>query len=90
MSRNEIRLRKKMMSADKIQRYRNYSALMKQHERANRYKRTVRIVLYSLVATVFILLLLTIATFVIMRLEKKNDMKKKEREWKTEIVEIKA
>jgi heme/copper-type cytochrome/quinol oxidase subunit 2 len=90
MSRNEIRLRKKMMSTDKIQRYRNYSALMKQHQRANRFKRTVRIALYSLVATVIVLILLLIVTFFIMRLEKKNSNKNQQKtEANVEIIIIK-
>ena len=76
MSRNEIRLRKKMVSADKIQRYRNYSALMKQHQRHARFKRAVRIALYSLMATAIVLILLLISIFFIMRIDKKNNLKK--------------
>ena len=58
MGRNEIRFRRSIIKPDDIQRYQNYSALMKQYERTRRFKRALRIFIYSLLLTIVLVLLL--------------------------------
>jgi ABC-type spermidine/putrescine transport system permease subunit I len=58
MGRNEIKLRRQMMSADDIRRHQNYAALLKQHKRNQRFRRTLYVFVYSLLMTVATLLLL--------------------------------
>jgi len=78
MSRNEIKLRRKKVSAGDIQRYRNYSLLLKQLERTKRFKRALRFFLYSLLITAFILMLIALVGYFILRVEKKNKQKQDE------------
>ena len=78
MSRNEIKLRKKKMGAGDIQRYRNYSLLLKQLERTKRFKRALRFFLYSLLITMFILFLVALVGYFMLRLEKQKGQKPKE------------
>lgn len=72
MSRNEIKLRRKKVSAGDIQRYRNYSLLLKQLERTKRFKRALRFFLYSLIITAFILMLIALVGYFILRTGKTN------------------
>lgn len=73
MSRNEIKLRRKKVSAGDIQRYRNYSLLLKQLERTKRFKRALRFFLYSLIITAFILMLIALVGYFILRTGKTNE-----------------
>jgi hypothetical protein len=56
-----------MMSAGKIQGYRNYSALMKEHERGLKAKRVIRVFVYFLVIAFFLIIF-----FIVLRWEKKH------------------
>lgn len=47
-----------MMSDDEIRRYQNYAALLKQHKRNQRFRRTLYVFAYSLLMTITTLLLL--------------------------------
>jgi len=78
MGKNEIKLRRQMLDPSDIGRYRNYPALMRQHERAKRVKRNVRIFTYSILVTLIILLFLIIISFMMFRWEKKRELKNKE------------
>ncbi len=78
MGKNEIKLRRQMLDAGDIGRYRNYPALMRQHERAKRAKRNVRIFTYSILVTLIILLFLIIISFMMFRWEKKRELRNKE------------
>ena len=73
MSRNEIKLRRKKVSAGDIQRYRNYSLLLKQLERTKRFKRALRFFIYSLFITAFILLLVALVGYFMLRFNKQKD-----------------
>ncbi len=59
MARNEIRLRRNMMSSGRIAQHRNYSELMRQHNREHAMKRVLRVFLYFLII-LFLLILLVI------------------------------
>lgn len=78
MGKNEIRLRRQMLDSGDIGRYRNYPALMRQHERARRFKRNLRIFTYSILVTLIVLLFLIIISFMMFRMEKKREIKNKE------------
>lgn len=60
MGRNEIRLRKNLMSAGRIARHRNYSELMRQHNKEIRLKRVLRVFYYFLIILFLLILLLIV------------------------------
>ncbi|HRJ31246.1 MAG TPA: hypothetical protein PLV21_14125 [Cyclobacteriaceae bacterium] len=70
MGRNEIRLRRNMMSTGRIARHRNYSELMRQHDRDTRLKRILRVFTYFL-----IVLFLLIILIIVIRWEAKQTEK---------------
>ncbi|QOI97551.1 MAG: hypothetical protein HRU69_08640 [Flammeovirgaceae bacterium] len=67
MGRNEIRLRRQQMSSGRIARHRNYSELMRQHDKEIRLKRVLRVFTYFL-----IILFLLILLFIVIRWEGKQ------------------
>jgi preprotein translocase subunit SecG len=70
MGRNEIRLRRQLMSTGRIARHRNYSELMRQHDRDTKLKRVLRVFYYFLVA-----LFLVIILIIVIRWEKRSSKK---------------
>lgn len=60
MGRNEIRLRRNMMSSGRIARHRNYSELMRIHQRDTKLKRVLRVFLYFLIVLFLIILLVIV------------------------------
>ncbi len=60
-----------MMSAGNIQRYRNYSALMQQHEQEVKLKRIFRVFLYFLIIAFLVVIL-----FFVLRWEQKYQNQK--------------
>lgn len=48
------------MSSGRIARHRNYSELMRQHERGTRLKRVLRVFLYLIIAMILIVLLVMV------------------------------
>ncbi|RAW01871.1 hypothetical protein [Pseudochryseolinea flava] len=54
MARNEIRIRRKPLSAGKLARYRNYESLMARHERDVRIKRLSKLILYVLIIVILV------------------------------------
>lgn len=67
MGKNEIRLRRQMMSTGRIARHRNYTELMRQHDRDVKLKRVFRVFIYFLVA-----LFLVIILIIVIRWEKRS------------------
>ena len=67
MGRNEIRLRRQQMSTGRIARHRNYSELMRQHDRDVKLKRVLRVFTYLLIA-----LFLVIILVIVIRWEKRS------------------
>lgn len=80
MGRNEIRFRRSIIKPDDIQRYQNYSALMKQYERTRRFKRALRIFIYSLLLTVVVVLLLFGVMWLTLHSKKQHDIDKKKKQ----------
>lgn len=70
MGRNEIRLRRNMMSTGRIARHRNYAELMRQHDRDSRLNRVLKVFGYFLVALFLIIILI-----IVLRWEKKQSDK---------------
>lgn len=59
MGKHEIRLRRQKLTARGADRYRNYGAVLKEHEEEKRIKKIVRVFIYFLVIA-FITILLVI------------------------------
>src|SRR5258708_11857483 len=88
MARNEIKVRKRLIDDTTLERHRNYSLLLKQHERAKRIKRAKQFFIYTLLIAVVITLLLLLVSYILVRLERNRELKGKE--IKTSLVEIPA
>jgi len=85
MAKNEIKLRKRLIDDLSLQRHRNYSLLLKQHERQKHIHRAKRFFLYSLLVAMVIVLLLSLVSYFLVRLEKNREFKQKEE--KTSMVQ---
>lgn len=72
MGKVEIKIRKKILTPDNLQQYRNYPALLKKYERNKRFKRALRIFLYSLALTIFVLALIFLGMWKVL-LDKKQE-----------------
>jgi|SRR5579872_1443575 len=86
MARNEIKLRKRLIDETTLDRHRNYSLLLKQHEREKRIKRTKRFFIYSLLVAAVLVLLLTLVSYILVRLERNRELK--EKNTKTSLISI--
>lgn len=74
MGKVEIKIRKKILTPDNLQQYRNYPVLLKKYERNKRFKRALRIFLYSLALTIFVLALVFISMWKVL-LDKEQEKK---------------
>jgi hypothetical protein len=54
MARNEIRIRRKPLTAGKLARYRNYENIMARHERDVRIKRLSKLIIYVLIIVILV------------------------------------
>jgi hypothetical protein len=70
MGKVEIKIRKKILTPDNLQQYRNYPALLKKYKRNKQFKRALKIFLYSLALTMFVLALIFLGMWKVM-LDKK-------------------
>lgn len=61
MGRNEIRLRRQMMSAGRIAQHRNYGELMARHEREVKLKRITKIFVYFLIIAFLVIIFIMVA-----------------------------
>lgn len=75
MGKVNIKIRRKPITADSLEKYRNYPALLKKYQRDKQFKRALRIFLYSLALTAFILLLVFISMWKVL-LDKDHEKKK--------------
>lgn len=74
MGKVEIKIRKKILTPDNLQQYRNYPALLKKYERNKRFKRALRIFLYSIALTIFVLVLIFLGMWRVLE-DKKQEQK---------------
>ncbi|MBS1555103.1 MAG: hypothetical protein JSU09_09260 [Bacteroidetes bacterium] len=72
MGRHEIRMRRQRTPARGSERYRNYNAVLKQHEQDMRLKKILRVFTYFL-----LIALITILLVIVMRWEKRQQAKPK-------------
>ncbi len=77
MAKNEIKIRKNRVDDTTLQRHRDYSLLLKQHERSKRVKRTKRFFFYTLLVAVIVVLLLSLVSYILVRLERSRELKEK-------------
>jgi len=78
MGKVEIKIRKKILTPDNLQQYRNYPALLKKYERNKRFKRALRIFIYSLALTMFVLALIFMSMWkVLLDKEQEKNLHKK-------------
>ena len=72
MGRHEIRMRRQRTTARGSERYRNYNAVLKQHEADMRLKKILRVFTYFLLIAI-----VTILLVIVVRWEKRHGIKKK-------------
>ena len=77
MAKNEIKLRKRLIDETTLERHRNYSLLLKQHEKARKLKKTRQFFIYSLLVAVVVILFLLLISYFLVRLERERELKKK-------------
>lgn len=85
MGKVEIKIRKKILTPDNLQQYRNYPALLKKYERTKRFKRALRIFLYSLGLTMLVLALIFLGMWKVLE-DKKQEQEQKNQKPQTEQV----
>jgi len=64
MAKSEIKLRRRLIDDTTLERHRDYSLLLKKHQRANRIKKTKQFLLYSLLIAVVVTLLLVLVSYI--------------------------
>jgi plastocyanin domain-containing protein len=74
MGKVEIKIRKKILTPDNLRQYRNYPALLKKYERTKRFKRALRIFIFSLALTMFVLALIFLSMWKVL-LDKEQEQK---------------
>lgn len=60
MGRNEIRLRRQQMTSGRIARHRNFGDLLSRHEREQRMKKMMRMVVYFLIIAFFLIIFMIV------------------------------
>ncbi len=75
-NRINIKLRRDLLSPERIHRHKNYSNVLHQFERRKRFDRAMRLFIYSLVIAVIVLFLVLGALWVYVRMEKERSLKK--------------
>jgi hypothetical protein len=75
MGKVEIKIRKKILTPDNLQQYRDYPALLKKYERNKRFKRALRIFIYSLALTLFVLALIFLGMWKVLMDKKQEETK---------------
>ncbi|MBS1681395.1 MAG: hypothetical protein JST48_06765 [Bacteroidetes bacterium] len=78
MERNEIKLRRKLLDEATLQRHRNYSLLLKQHQIGRRKKRVRRFFIFTLLVAVITVLILIWFSYFAVKLERERKPSKKE------------
>ena len=61
MGKHDIRLRRQRLTARGADRFRNYGAVMKQHEEEKKIKKIIKVFIYFLVILILIILIVIIS-----------------------------
>jgi Zn-dependent M32 family carboxypeptidase len=80
MGKHEIRMRRQRLTARGTERFRNYDAVLKQHEQEKRMKKIVRVFVLFLLTVLAIVLIL-----IVQRWEEKVEKKSEVRSQKLEV-----
>lgn len=83
MGKVEIKIRKKILTPDNLRQYRNYPALLKKYEHNKRFKRALKIFIYSLALTIFVLALIFLSMWKVL-LDKEQEFKNQNKKPATE------
>ena len=75
-SKINIKLRRDLLSPERIDRHKNYSNVLRQFERKKRFDRAKKLFVYSLVIAVIVLFLVLGAVWVYLRLAKEKSERK--------------
>lgn len=75
MGKSEIKLRRNVLNPLDIERYRDYSALLKRHDRDRKRRRALRFFAFSLIITLIVVLFLVIITFLWFRIQNRHQVK---------------
>jgi len=86
MAKTEIKVRKRLIDETTLERHRNYSLLLKQHERARRLKRTKQFFIYSILIAAALVLLLLLVSYILVRLERNRELR--ENDSKTSMITV--
>jgi hypothetical protein len=70
MSKNEIKLRRERINVGNMHQYRNYNVLLKKLEREKLYRKAFKIFLYTCLISVFIISLIVLIAYFLVRVEK--------------------
>ena len=81
MGRNEIRLRRNLMSSGRIARHRNYGELMARHERDLKLKRMAKMFIYFLLIAFLMILFI-----IVVRWEKREGLKDRDTDARTSVI----
>jgi hypothetical protein len=76
MSKNEIKLRRERMNVGNMHQYRNYNVLLKKLEREKLYRKALKIFLYTCVISAFIISLIVLIAYFLVRVEKSTPTQK--------------
>jgi hypothetical protein len=77
MAKNEIKVRRRLIDDTTLQRHRDYSLVLKKHERAKRRQQSKRFFVYTILIAVAVILLLLLVSYVLVRMEKNRELKDK-------------
>jgi hypothetical protein len=68
MAKNEIRIRKKIISPDNIDQHKNYSSIIKKHEKYLKLQGLLRFIIFFTIAVIFMVIVL----FVLWRVKEEQ------------------
>lgn len=72
MGKHDIRMRRQKLTARGADRFRNYGAILKQHEEEKRIKKIVRVFVYFLVILILVIILVIVSRWEQKQLDKKT------------------
>ena len=88
--RINIKLRRDILSPERIHKHKNYSSVLREYARKKRYDRAVRLFKYSLVVaaiTLFLVLGVAVIAWVIKKMESEKAQQKKDKSAQIEWIQ---
>jgi competence protein ComGF len=75
MARHDVKLRRRLIDETTLEKHRNYSLLLKQHEHERQIKKTRQFIIYSFLIAAVVILLLLLVSYILVQLERKREQK---------------